>query len=252
MEVEDLTKSQLILLTLLVSFVTSIATGIVTVTLMEQAPEGVTNTITHVVERTVEQVVPEVKNQTAQVIEVPVVTTEEDLVLKAIKKVAPAVGVVKQKVDGEVKVLGSAFLIDNIAGLFVTAPVLVEPKTEYIITLNNGLSVTTKSEDVIGVKARLQTVTAEDRAKLKNIEPLEKATTSLNVGQSILGVAALGLNANHEVTTGIISAISKGSTTTPSRFIYSVVPSEHVGAPVVDIHGLVVGIVVEARKALVF
>ena len=57
MDIEKLTKSQIILLTLFVSFVTSIATGIVTVALFEQVPENVTHTIDRVIERTVERAV---------------------------------------------------------------------------------------------------------------------------------------------------------------------------------------------------
>ena len=56
---DQLSKQQLILLALLVSFVTSLATGIVTVSLMDQAPRGVIQTINRVVERTIEQVSPQ-------------------------------------------------------------------------------------------------------------------------------------------------------------------------------------------------
>ena len=51
---EHLTKHQLILLALLVSFVTSLATGIFTVSLMSQVPKGVTQTINQVVEKTIQ------------------------------------------------------------------------------------------------------------------------------------------------------------------------------------------------------
>ena len=58
MDIEHLTKHQIVLLAFLVGFVTSIATGIVTVSLMDQAPPSITRTINQIVERTVEKVVP--------------------------------------------------------------------------------------------------------------------------------------------------------------------------------------------------
>lgn len=79
---EDLTKSQIVLLTLFVSFVTSIATGIVTVTLMDQAPPGVVQPINRVVEKTVEKVVPTSANQT--IVKEQIVKEQEQLVINAI------------------------------------------------------------------------------------------------------------------------------------------------------------------------
>ena len=49
----DMTKHQLVLLVLLVSFVTALVTGIVTVTLINQAPPPITQTIQRVVEKTI-------------------------------------------------------------------------------------------------------------------------------------------------------------------------------------------------------
>ncbi len=56
MDIKDLNKSQLILLTLLISFVVSIATGIVTVSLMQKVPLTATQTINKVIRQTIEKV----------------------------------------------------------------------------------------------------------------------------------------------------------------------------------------------------
>ena len=56
MDIKELNKTQLILLTLLITFVVSIATGIITVSLMQQAPKEVPQTINNVIQRTIAKV----------------------------------------------------------------------------------------------------------------------------------------------------------------------------------------------------
>src|SRR3989338_680964 len=107
MDIEHLTKHQIILLTLLVSFVTSIATGIVTVSLMAVAPVSVTRTINQIVERTVENVVPAVtsapasKAQGAAVVtkETTVVVKDEDLAAASIASAQKAIVRIVSKND---------------------------------------------------------------------------------------------------------------------------------------------------------
>ncbi len=92
MDLEHLTKHQIVLLTLLVSFVTSIATGIVTVSLVNQAPPGVTRTINQIVEHTVEKVVPATQGASVAqtgvqtITEKTVVVKDDDLAAQSIAK----------------------------------------------------------------------------------------------------------------------------------------------------------------------
>ncbi|MBU3905628.1 S1C family serine protease [Patescibacteria group bacterium] len=85
MKLEELTKQQIILLTLLVSFVTSIATGIVTVTLLGQTPPGTTQIVNRILERTIEKVVPDKQGASIVMKEKTVVVKEEDLITKSIE-----------------------------------------------------------------------------------------------------------------------------------------------------------------------
>jgi S1-C subfamily serine protease len=55
---EELTKQQMVLLTLLVSFVASIATSVSVVTLLNESPMTITQTVNRIVEKTIEKVVP--------------------------------------------------------------------------------------------------------------------------------------------------------------------------------------------------
>jgi len=69
MEIKELNKKQLVLLTLFITFVVSIATGIVTVSLMQQMPESVPQTVNNVIQRTIEKVT---------TVQVPVPVVNED------------------------------------------------------------------------------------------------------------------------------------------------------------------------------
>ncbi|MDP2676709.1 MAG: trypsin-like peptidase domain-containing protein [bacterium] len=87
---EDLTKTQLVLLVLLVSFVTSVVTGIVTATLVDQAPTPIRDTIHKVVERV--QVDPtEEDEEKAISTQLVTVLTQEDLVIKLVRESQPAI-----------------------------------------------------------------------------------------------------------------------------------------------------------------
>ncbi len=98
MDINDLNKSQLILLAVLLSFVTSIATGITTVTLMQQAPPSFTVPVNRVIQQTVEKIQQVEGKTTVQT----VVVKEEDLVVDAIEKNQSAgFAVSKEIVDEE-------------------------------------------------------------------------------------------------------------------------------------------------------
>src|SRR3989344_841540 len=157
---EHLTKTQFILLVLLVSFVTSIVTGIVTVALVSQGESGgPIQTIQRVIERSVGVPTP------TPVIENPP-ATQEELIVNIAKNVTPAVvsivatkdvpvieeflinpfedfvipqyrqrGTQKQQFS-----LGSGFLV-SADGLLVTNRHVVEDTSaEYSVVMNDGKS----------------------------------------------------------------------------------------------------------------
>ena len=260
MDIEQLNKSQIILLTLLISFITSIATGIVTVTLMDQAPEGVSRTITHVVERTVEQVRPK-ETQVATVIkevEVPVIVTEEELVLKAIDKVSPAVGLLRaESTSREAGVtLGTAWLAD-VAGHFMTAGSLVKDKGRYEVVMESGeirlLTVTRFSAGgevaVLSPKAGSVGETAEPSIA---VVPLELGKSDTAVGQTVISFGAT-VRGNHRVAIGIVADLFAGTgSQTGSTTIISTnaASADNVGGPLVYISGQVIGLSLEPGVAV--
>ena len=127
MNVEDLNKSQIILLALLASFVTSIATGIVTVSLMEKAPKDVVRVVQKVVEHTVERVekVADTKSQPKE----KIVVHEKTVVVKEGDLIAQAIAANRQKMVG---------IYEKESGNFVAFGCPVSSK--HIITDSGALS----------------------------------------------------------------------------------------------------------------
>ncbi|MDP3962752.1 MAG: hypothetical protein Q8Q03_02725 [bacterium] len=129
---EHLSKQQIILLTLLVSFVTSIATGIVTVSLMDQDPIGVTQTINRVVERTIERVSdPSGDNKTAAVINI------EDATASAVEKVSKSTVRIKEQSGGMDAVTGLGLIVSK-DGVIVTDKASIAPLNNPVAVFHDG------------------------------------------------------------------------------------------------------------------
>ncbi len=112
---EDLNKTQLVLLTLLVTFVTSISSSIITTALLAEAPVSVTQTINRVVERTIEKAVPVDSDQE------PVLTDEDRDLLAAFQSASKAtVDVSQVGEDGKINPLSVGVIFSG-DGLVVTS-----------------------------------------------------------------------------------------------------------------------------------
>ena len=138
MEMQDLNKSQLILLAILISFVVSIATGITTASLMEQAPSSVTVPINRIVKQTVEKIQQVEGKTTMQT----VVIKEEDLVVDAIaKNVLAGFSITKEMTDENLKTIevsaGRGLVISK-EGLMVADANLVGEKGVYYVKNDSG------------------------------------------------------------------------------------------------------------------
>lgn len=111
MDLKDLNKSQLILLTILLSFVVSIATSVTAISFMQQTPKSVTIPINKVVRETVEKIipvqVPEEKDTDAGL------SSEQKKLLEELKAIKPLTVSLYSKKDTEEKILGTGLFLGN-------------------------------------------------------------------------------------------------------------------------------------------
>jgi hypothetical protein len=255
MNIEGLTKTQIVLLTLLVSFMTSIATGIVTVSLISQAPPVVTQTVNRVVERTVERVSPD-RGQTASAAQQPgsvvreVIIKESDLITDAIARNSESLVRIYTANPGGSDIrgtfLGVGFILSN-DGLVVTDATLVEPSVLYAVEVMKGsvYEARLKNESPSRPTAILSLARGEGDATV--FRPVAFS----NLAASKLGERVVTLMGKDRtvVGEGIISEIVyMGSAAAEEKqnitsFVTSI-PSEKAapGAPLVDLLGEVLGI----------
>lgn len=269
MDIEKLTKMQIVLLTLLVSFVTSIATGIVTVTLMDQAPPVITQTLNRVVERTVERVVPDESKQGASVVtkETTVVVKEEDLITDSINKNSKSVVRIYESLkDDKVGTLSGLGIVVSSSGLIATDPSVIKKDSKYIIetpngkTFNSYLAKTEKSESLTFLA-----IEVPEGEKVTFPEAIFSKHKSLKLGQTILSLTgekrtdvAIGIIAglieediltyNNQQSVASSTAVDNVNTKPDAgkvlSFIKTSIDKKEViaGSPLIDIFGEVIGI----------
>ncbi|MDD5050435.1 MAG: trypsin-like peptidase domain-containing protein [Candidatus Pacebacteria bacterium] len=197
---EELTKSQIILLTLLVSFITSIATGIVTVSLLDQAPPGVTQTINKVIQTTVEKVVP--GEPTIITKEVPV--TDEDLIVSAVNRNSKSLVQIK---DADIQSFSQLGIVVSKEGIILSDSVAFDPNRKLSAVFSDG-----KSYPILAMQTTGKSVsifkTAGDNVKDKYVFTPAKLSNSdtIRLGQTVISLGAG--EAGNVVGVGVISGVS--------------------------------------------
>jgi len=188
---EELNKTQLVLLTLLVSFITSISTGIITFSLLQEAPVGVTQVINRVVEKTIEQVVPVEIGRTQTVKETTVVVKEEDLVIDAINKNSKAI----LRIRDTVLIDGAASPLYGIGFLISTDGFVVTDKKEGINTSSlfeasfpDGTIVQMKVATVDEENGLVYFKIIKDAKTVLPGTPIGLATKDVQLGQTVISI----------------------------------------------------------------
>lgn len=246
MDLEHLTKHQIVLLTLLVSFVTSIATGIVTVSLVNQAPPEVTRTINQIVEHTVERVVPATQgaavaaNTAETVTERTVVVKDDDLAAQSIAKMQQSV----VRIVGK----GGTFLITR--GVIVSPSGVVFADRDAITAsgmrqfeafLQDGKRYTAtlrpapkgQALAVLDIELGTTTVSAAPFADMAKVQ----------LGQSVIRIGGGGADT---VGTGVVASLPDSA---HQGLIEASVSSATPGSLVMTLFGELVGISTTASRA---
>jgi S1-C subfamily serine protease len=211
MDIEQLSKSQIILLGLLVSFVTSIATGIVTVSLMDQAPPAIAQTVNRVIERTVETVVPSTQGQAAATVvtqEKTVVVKESDLISQAITKISPSVVRIYGGDPKTAPFIGLGIVLDK-QGTIVADTAALGDLADATVVLSNGATVRVfvRGRNTDTDLALLQASTTPDQALAW--VPATVSSAQATLGQSVI---ALSGKTVARIVPGLITAIPNETT----------------------------------------
>lgn len=246
MDLEHLNKSQLILLTLLVSFVTSIAGTIIGVGMLEQAPPVIAQTVNRVVERTVERVVP--SGQPAAVNTV----TEKTVIVKESDAIAQAVAASKDSIvrlyttskdadgkDNDV-FLGLGIVLKEDGSILTDIAALpVGSITVARADGNRATATVVRSDEAIGLALLLaSTTTAEGRAL--SWKPMTIATGDPSLGTSVVAVSG---KTSTRIGDGIVTALPASSEEIV-RIIETNIPTGAVafGSPLINSDGELEGV----------
>ncbi len=209
---EDLTKQQMVLLTLLVSFVASIATSISVVTLLNETPMTVTQTINRIVEKTIEKVVPADILPPSSPPKPVSPANENDLVVGAVDMNLPKMTVLFSKRSGAEEgkedslTHGIGFIADA-SGLVVTDKDILDESTEYLAKLSDGKTYSAHKvyTDEKSQAAILQ-LRDEKGQNVMSISPVSFASNEPKLGSVVL---ALGGKGASTVFKGIVSEKSE-------------------------------------------
>lgn len=226
MDLEDLSKAQLLLLTVLVNFVVSIATGILTVSLLDQAPVSVGQTVDRIVERTVETISTPIQVATTAVKPTPAAPSGEQLLTTAISASVNRTVSIHRGDATSRSVITGTYLPKQRAVATVTGATTL-PREATIVFANGDSAEASLTKQGGGIAI----YGFSDTSKL----PSAQASNFVSFGDLKAGQTAIAINGNSAALTGIVSK-------TDNSGILTSLTNIPPGAAAVSLSGAVIGI----------
>ena len=251
MDIEELTKSQIVLLVILISFVTSMATGIVTVSLMDQAPTSVAQTVNRVIQQTIREV--SMPAQSASVSAPVAAASVKTVIIKQSDEIASAVRLATPSVVHLYSSDGTTFLGLGVfvgpAGNILTDDAAMGDTEDATVTLAGGstvrASVTTRDSGA-GVVI-LSVASSSISTSTPALAPIALAPSAPILGETVV---VLSGQSSPWVGNGLISSLgTAGSSKEP--LVKTNISGDNVlyGSPLIDASGNLVGISTSVSRA---
>ncbi len=230
---EQLTKTQLVLLTLLLSFVVSIATSIMTASLLQSSPTSVTQTINRVVERTIEKVDSTTGTKEVQVI------SEDDRVISAISKNQNSLVRIRQVgADGNTVFYSLGVILNKDGQILSERTNTFSTQFPYSGLFADGTVVNLAVEKDLADQGVILFKAAAVPAS--GIAPVSFTKALPKLGQTVIVLE--GQSDNYTLV-GRITNIQGESTTTPRTIETDFGASKDTsGAPLIDLSGDILGL----------
>lgn len=247
MDIERLNQTQVILLTLLISFVTSIATGIATVSLMEKAPTDVTRIISRIVEKPIETVVPGEREVITQ--EHTVVVSESESIAKAIAAISPSIVRLYTVSGKDRREFAGMGLVISADGIIVADSRIAYRNQKYVARLSNGTEVEAKPSDIATEQGFFRLV-ATAAAPIPELAPaVFEPFSKLVLGQTVV---AIGGDASTRVAPGVIAELMPSAVSSEASRIITTIDAAglSLGSPLITLDGTVVGMPEEAASRI--
>lgn len=262
---EDLNKSQLILLAILVSFVTSIATSTLTIAKLDEGAPTVTQTITRVVERTIQTVTPGQTNTVVK--EVPVVVTEEELIVKVVDEASGAVGTLTFGTTENPPILGLGFILTGGNYIVTSGEILPGGATKrtgpYNLTLEDGTKVTAELAGIsadqkiaalkvtkVGSKEDNKNILSTLLTSTPTLTGIKLAASDPAVGQTVVALGSV-LPETSPISVGIVSSlVMSGNSTSTASIKTNAANKDNVGGPLLSIQGQAMALSIAPGSAI--
>lgn len=252
---EDLTKQQLVLLTVLVSMVCSIATSVSVVALLTDTQPVVTQTINSIVEKTIEKVVPgAVSPIIVKDTKPTVILSENEKMINAVQENLGKIVVIRERNKEGVSATSTDKIgigtVVGLGGLIVVDSYTMGERTECLVFVGNKYRTAKKvfSDNALHIIfLQVDDVIKDD----KNTEGINFNPVAYYIGDITLGLPliALGGENGKSILRGNVSEIPDEKSTTIGVGDMNI-PLSYRGGVVFGLDGKVVGIILSVGNGV--